>query len=58
MKTLFRTGNFEGIAEKDFFGNIQAPLKPVNNKVIVPSEEEISRNPRARSAKLRIFKKL
>lgn len=54
VKNYFRSGNFEGKLEKDFYGNIIAPLKPVNNKVITASEEEINRNPRARSAKLRV----
>jgi len=54
VKNYFRSGNFEGKLEKDFYGNIIAPLKPVNNKVIIASDEEIGRNPRARSAKLRV----
>jgi len=54
VKNYFRTGNFEGKLEKDFYGNIISPLKAVNNKVIVASDEEINKNPRARSAKLRI----
>lgn len=54
VKNFFRSGNFEGKLEKDFYGNIIAPLKPVNNKVIIASDEEIATNPRARSAKLRI----
>ncbi len=54
VKNFFRSGNFEGKLEKDFFGNILSPLKVINNKVIVPDNEEIERNPRARSAKLRI----
>ena len=57
VKNIMKTGNVEGKAEKDFFGNIQTPFKLVNNKVIVPSEEEIARNPRSRSAKLRIAEK-
>ena len=57
VKNFFKTGNFEGRAEKDFFGRIEAPLRPVNNKVIVPDEEEVARNPRARSATLRIAEK-
>lgn len=58
VKDFFRYGNFEGKAEKDFFGRVIAPLKQVNNKVIVPTEEEVERNPRSRSAKLRIAEKL
>jgi 16S rRNA (cytosine1402-N4)-methyltransferase len=58
VKNFFRTGNFEGEIEKDFYGNIRSPFKAINNKVIVPDEEEIERNPRSRSAKLRIVEKL
>ena len=54
VKNFLKTGNFEGKAEQDFFGNIKSPFRLVNNKVIVPSGEEIERNPRSRSAKLRI----
>lgn len=54
VKNFFRSGNFEGRLEKDFYGNIIAPLQMVNSKVIVADAEEIERNPRARSAKLRI----
>ena len=54
VKNFLKTGNFEGKAEQDFFGNTKSPFKLINNKVIVPSDEEIERNPRSRSAKLRI----
>lgn len=54
VKNFFRSGNFEGKIEKDFFGNVLAPFKQVNNKVIVATDEEINKNSRARSAKLRI----
>ena len=54
VKSFFKTGNFEGILEKDFYGNVIRPFQPVNNKIIIPSDEEIERNPRARSARLRI----
>lgn len=57
VKNIMKTGNIEGKAEQDFFGNIQTPFKPVNNKVIVASQEEVTRNPRSRSAKLRIAEK-
>ena len=54
VKNFLKAGNFEGKSEQDFFGNQQSPFRLVNNKVIVPTAEEIERNPRARSAKLRI----
>ena len=58
VKNFFRTGNFEGESEKDFYGNVSTPLMAVNRKVIVPSEEEIMNNSRARSARLRIAEKI
>lgn len=58
MKNLIKTGNVEGKMEKDFFGNTQTPFRAVNNKVIVPDDDETARNPRSRSAKLRIAEKL
>jgi 16S rRNA (cytosine1402-N4)-methyltransferase len=54
VKNLMKTGNVEGKLEQDFFGNIQSPYTLLNNKVIVPDEAELQRNPRSRSAKLRI----
>lgn len=57
VKNFIKTGNVEGVVEKDFFGRVSAPLVAVNNKVIVPTDEEVERNPRARSAKLRIAEK-
>ncbi|MDD4968071.1 MAG: 16S rRNA (cytosine(1402)-N(4))-methyltransferase RsmH [Paludibacter sp.] len=54
VKNFIRSGNFEGKIEKDFYGNVLAPLKAVNTKVIIAGNEEVERNPRARSAKLRI----
>lgn len=57
VKNIMKTGNVEGKSEQDFFGNLQTPFRLVNNKVIVPDEEEIERNPRSRSAKLRIAEK-
>ena len=59
VKNLIKTGNIEGIEEKDIvFGKITKYFKPITNKPIVPSEEEISKNSRARSAKLRIAEKI
>ncbi|NDV79224.1 16S rRNA (cytosine(1402)-N(4))-methyltransferase RsmH [Dysgonomonas sp. 511] len=58
VKNFFKTGNFEGKVEKDFFGNFERPFRLINNKVIVPSREEEERNPRSRSGKLRIVEKI
>ena len=58
VKNYFKTGNFEGKVEKDFYGNLIAPLKPVNNKVITATEHEILQNSRSRSAKLRVAEKI
>ncbi len=54
VKNFMRAGNAEGKTDEDFFGNRLSPLRPVNNRVIVPSAEEQEQNPRSRSAKLRI----
>lgn len=58
VKNFFKTGNFEGKLQKDFYGNPIVPLRVINNKVIVASDEEVAVNPRARSAKLRIAEKI
>ena len=58
VKNIIKTGNIEGRQEKDFFGRSQSPYKQINNKVIVADDEELSANPRSRSAKLRIAEKL
>ena len=57
VKNIMRSGNVEGRTEKDFFGRVSAPLHIINNKVVTPSDEELLRNPRSRSAKLRIAEK-
>lgn len=54
VKNFFRSGNFRGEMEKDFYGRAKTPWIAVTRSPIVPSEEEIERNPRSRSAKLRI----
>jgi 16S rRNA (cytosine1402-N4)-methyltransferase len=53
VKNMMKAGNTEGKVAQDFFGRTEAPLKPIG-KVIVPDDEEQARNPRSRSAKLRI----
>ena len=57
VKNVMKTGNPEGKIAQDFFGRIETPFKLVNNKVIIPDESEQERNPRSRSAKLRIAEK-
>lgn len=58
VKNFIRTGNFEGRSEKDFYGNLKVPFRAVNHRVIVPSDNEVSKNSRARSARLRIAEKI
>ena len=57
VKNVMKAGNPEGKVSQDFFGRIETPFKLINNKVIIPSAEEQERNPRSRSAKLRIAEK-
>ena len=57
VKNYLRAGNNKGIIEKDFFGNMIRPFNPITAKAIKPDEEEINRNSRARSARLRIAEK-
>ncbi len=57
VKNMMKAGNLEGQMVKDFFGNVSTPFRMVNKSIISPSEEEISENSRARSAKLRIAEK-
>lgn len=58
VKNFMRTGNVEGIEDKDFFGRVSTPWKLITRTPVTPSEEEVERNPRARSAKLRVAEKL
>ena len=57
VKNIMKAGNAEGKVRQDFFGRIEAPFQQISNKVIIPDEEEQQRNPRSRSAKLRIAEK-
>ena len=57
-KNFMKSGNFEGKLEKDFYGNLIAPFKMVNRKVITPGDNELKANSRSRSAKLRIAEKI
>lgn len=58
VKNFMKTGNLRGEQEKDFFGRSLSPFKLLTSKPIVPSAEEVERNPRSRSAKLRVALKL
>jgi len=53
VKNFMKSGNFEGEIEKDFFGNVISPFTPVTRKPLTPAEDELTENPRSRSAKLR-----
>ncbi len=57
VKNVMKSGNPEGKITQDFFGRIESPFKLINKKVIIPDKEEQERNPRSRSAKLRIAEK-
>ena len=58
VKNFMREGKLDGEAERDFFGNRLVPFKVMNRKPLVPTEEEIERNNRARSAKLRVAERI
>lgn len=58
VKNFMRSGNFEGHVERDFYGRTSTPFEVVTRKAVVPSAEEVARNPRSRSAKLRAAVKL
>ena len=58
VKNFIKAGNFEGKAEKDFYGNTSTPFRAVNKNVILPKDEELKLNNRSRSAKLRIAEKV
>ncbi|MBQ3083627.1 MAG: 16S rRNA (cytosine(1402)-N(4))-methyltransferase RsmH [Alistipes sp.] len=54
VKNFLRSGNFRGEVVKDFYGRVETPFEVVTRKAIVPSAEELERNPRSRSAKMRV----
>ena len=58
VKNFMRSGNFEGTVEKDFYGNVLSPMRMVSHGAIQASEEEVARNSRARSARLRVAEKV
>lgn len=58
VKNFMRSGNTEGVIEKDFFGRATTPFKVITRKAIIPSNEEIESNPRSRSAKLRVAERI
>jgi 16S rRNA (cytosine1402-N4)-methyltransferase len=58
VKNFIRSGSFDGELDKDMFGKVTKPFDAINNKPLVPSDEELERNPRSRSAKMRIAEKL
>jgi len=58
VKNFMKTGNFEGIVEQDFYGNVNSTFNVITRKPLVPQEKELELNSRSRSAKLRIAEKL
>ena len=58
VKNFFKSGNFDGELEKDFYGNITRPFKLITKKAVTATEEELKLNPRSRSARLRIAEKI
>lgn len=58
VKNFIKSGNCDGVVNKDFYGNVITPFKSLTNKVVVPSESELTDNPRSRSAKMRVALKL
>ena len=58
VKNFIKSGNFEGKIDKDFYGNAVVDFKQITRKPITPDEEEMEKNSRSRSAKLRIAEKI
>ncbi|MDR2911383.1 MAG: 16S rRNA (cytosine(1402)-N(4))-methyltransferase RsmH [Bacteroidales bacterium] len=58
VKNFMKTGNFDGVENKDFYGSVETPFRIITKKGIIPDEKEILKNNRARSARLRIAEKI
>jgi 16S rRNA (cytosine1402-N4)-methyltransferase len=58
VKNFMRTGNFEGIEKKDFYGNAETPFRVITKKGITPGDIEVAKNNRSRSARLRVAEKI
>jgi len=58
VKNFVRAGNFKGEVKKDFYGNVLRPFEPINRNVIIPGKEELEKNNRARSAKMRVSRRI
>lgn len=58
VKNFMKSGNFTGDVERDFYGRMNIAMKPLSGKPVVPTDQEVERNPRSRSAKLRVAEKL
>lgn len=58
VKNFMKSGDFGGAVKKDFYGNVESPFEVITRKPVIPADEEINRNSRARSAKMRIAKRI
>jgi len=58
VKRFFRSGNFDGVVQRDLYGTSLSPLREVTTRAVMPSDEEMASNPRARSARLRIAERV
>lgn len=58
VKNFMKTGNFEGHIVKDFYGRVETPFRMLSSRPVTPDDDEINRNPRSRSAKLRVAEKI
>jgi 16S rRNA (cytosine1402-N4)-methyltransferase len=58
VKNMMKAGNADGKVQQDFFGRVTSPFRAVTNKPVIPDSEEQARNPRSRSAKLRVAERV